>query len=143
MPCIGTVDAYRAIPACRDGYRVKVYVNDGGIVVIVIVVIRVSLVVPRQMHVLVWRHKERQQQGERHWYQRKAVSHHAIMHQPCDPKCKMNVKTSRGGSCGDSWLVTEIFTITCSSADWRALDFTASVDLSVPTRPSRCGFMQT
>jgi hypothetical protein len=63
MVSIGIFEVYTAFPAYRDGYPVEVYMNDGSIIMIVI---RVFPVIRRQMHVLVWRHKERQQQRESH-----------------------------------------------------------------------------
>ena len=74
MPAIGTVNACCPSPAYRGGYRIKVDMNDGGIVIVVIV-IRIFPVVRRQMHMLVWRHQERQQQRERHRQQGKAADH--------------------------------------------------------------------
>ena len=62
MILIGIVETCSAIPACRDGCRVEVCVNDG----VIMMVIRVFPVARRQMHVLVRRHKERQQWGGRH-----------------------------------------------------------------------------
>jgi hypothetical protein len=61
MTSTGIFETCLAIPAYPYGYCVEVHVNDGSGIMIMV---GVFPVIRRQMHVLIWRHKERQQQSE-------------------------------------------------------------------------------
>ena len=86
MVPVGVIDTRLAVPACRNGFRVEVDVNQRSIIFVMVVVMAaacVILAVRRQVDVLVWRHKQRQQQGQTCRKHGKTAHVHPIMHSSC------------------------------------------------------------